>query len=49
MIAEVSAGHRTSKLFLHLAQRLTGRGDIKKPKGSLLLPIIEKLRAGRRK
>ena len=49
MIAEVAAGHRTSKMFLHLAQRLTGRGDIKKPKGSLLSPIIEKLRAGRRK
>ena len=49
MIAEVAAGHRTSKMFLNLAQRLTGRGDIKKPKGSLLSPIIEKLRAGRRK
>jgi pilus assembly protein CpaE len=49
MIAEVAAGHRTSRMFLQLAQRLTGRGDIKKPKASLLSPIIEKLRAGRRK
>ncbi len=49
MIAEVASGHRTSKMFLHLAQRLTGRGDVRKPKGSLLSPIIEKLRVGRRK
>ena len=49
MIAEISANHRTTKLFLQIAQRLTGRGETKKPKGSLLAPIIEKLRAGRRK
>jgi pilus assembly protein CpaE len=44
MIAEISATHRTSELFLQIAQRLTGRSETKKPKGSLLGPLIEKLR-----
>jgi pilus assembly protein CpaE len=44
MIAEISATHRTSELFLQIAQRLTGRSETKKPKGSLLAPLIEKLR-----
>jgi pilus assembly protein CpaE len=46
MIAEIAANHRTTKVFLQLAQRLTGR-EVKKPKGSFLSPIINKLRAGR--
>lgn len=45
MIAEISATHRTSELFLQIAQRLTGRSETKKPKGSLLAPLIEKLRS----
>src|SRR5207302_1945800 len=45
MIAEISATHRTTEMFLQIAQRLTGRGDAKKPKSSLLSPLIEKLRA----
>jgi pilus assembly protein CpaE len=45
MIAEISANHRTTKMFLQIAQRLTGRGETKKPRGSFLSPIIEKLRA----
>src|ERR1700755_1322910 len=45
MIAEVSAGHRTTEMFLQIAQRLTGRGETKKPRGSFLSPLIEKLRA----
>jgi pilus assembly protein CpaE len=45
MIAEISANHRISKLFVQIAQQLTGRGDAKKPRGSLLSPIIRKLRA----
>jgi pilus assembly protein CpaE len=45
MIAEISANHRTAKMLLQVAQRLTGRGDAKKPRGSFLSPIIEKLRA----
>jgi pilus assembly protein CpaE len=48
MIAEIAARHRTAKMFLQLAQRLTGRGDSKKPRGSLLSPIIEKLRSSGR-
>jgi len=45
MIAEVSASHRTTEMFLQIAQRLTGRGETKKPRGSFLSPLIEKLRA----
>jgi pilus assembly protein CpaE len=44
MIAEVSANHRTTEMFLQIAQRLTGRSESKKPRGSLLSPLIEKLR-----
>jgi pilus assembly protein CpaE len=44
MIAEISATHRTTEMFLQIAQRLTGRSEAKKPKGSLLSPLIEKLR-----
>jgi pilus assembly protein CpaE len=44
MIAEISARHRSAKMFLQIAQRLTGRGEAKKPKGSFLSPIIRKLR-----
>jgi pilus assembly protein CpaE len=45
MIAEIAAAHRTTEMFLQIAQRLTGRGETKKPKSSLLSPLIEKLRA----
>jgi len=45
MIAEISANHRTAKMFLQIAQRLTGRGETKKPRGSFFAPIIRKLRA----
>jgi pilus assembly protein CpaE len=45
MIAEISAGHRISQTFVHIAQQLTGRGDAKKPRGSLFSPLIRKLRA----
>jgi pilus assembly protein CpaE len=38
MIAELSASHRTSKLFLDMARKLTGHGE-EKPKSSLLAPI----------
>jgi pilus assembly protein CpaE len=44
MIAEIAAGHRTTKMLLQIAHRLTGRGETKK-KGSLLAPIINRLRA----
>src|SRR4051794_12940635 len=45
MIAEISANHRSTEMFLQIAQRLTGRGETKKPRGSFLSPLIEKLRA----
>src|SRR6478672_10041290 len=45
MIAEISTNHRSIEMFLQIAQRLTGRGETKKPKGSFLSPLIEKLRA----
>src|ERR1700748_189093 len=44
MIAETSANHKTTEMFLQMAQRLTGRSETKKPKGSFLSPLIEKLR-----
>ena len=47
MIAEIAASHRTTATFLQIAQRLTGRGETKKPRRSFLSPIIKKLRAGR--
>jgi pilus assembly protein CpaE len=45
MIAEINASHRTTEIFLQIAQRLTGRGETKKPRGSFLSPLLEKLRA----
>jgi pilus assembly protein CpaE len=45
MIAEIAASHRTTEMFLQIAQRLTGRGETKKPRKSFLPPFIEKLRA----
>jgi pilus assembly protein CpaE len=45
MIAEISASHRTAEIFLQIAQRLTGRGEAKKSRGSLLAPLIEKFRS----
>jgi pilus assembly protein CpaE len=44
MIAEISATHRATEMFLQIAQRLTGRGETKRPRGSFLSPLIEKLR-----
>src|SRR6201992_469140 len=44
MIAEISANHRTTEMFLQIAQRLTGRSEAKSPRGSLLSPLIDKLR-----
>jgi pilus assembly protein CpaE len=44
MIAELNAGHRTTEMFLQIAQRLTGRSETKKQRGGLLAPLISKLR-----
>jgi pilus assembly protein CpaE len=43
MIAEVSANHKTADMFRHLAQVLTGRGEVKRSRGSLLSPLLTKL------
>src|SRR5580704_16202130 len=45
MISEISAGHRISKTFVQIANQITGRGEPKKPRGSLFSPLIKKLRA----
>ena len=47
MIAEIAANHRTTKTFLQIARRLTGRPEPKKTRGAFLQPIIRKLRGGR--
>jgi pilus assembly protein CpaE len=39
MIAELSANHRTSQMFLDIARKLTGHGEARKPRGSLLAPL----------
>ena len=44
MIAEVSSGHRTAETFRSLAQTLTGRTEVKRSRGSLLTPLLEKLK-----
>jgi pilus assembly protein CpaE len=46
MIAEISANHRTTDMFLHMAQRMAGRGETKKPRGSFLAEIVKKVMAG---
>jgi len=43
MIAEVAAGRRTADMFRHLAQVLTGRAAVKKPRAGMLAPILGKL------
>ena len=45
MIAEISAGHRTTETFLQIAQQLTGHSVTKKRRRSFLPPFIQKLRA----
>ncbi|WP_426433844.1 AAA family ATPase [Bradyrhizobium genosp. P] len=47
MIAEVSARHRTTKTFLQIAQRLTGRPDLAEQRESFLSPILKKLQSRR--
>jgi pilus assembly protein CpaE len=45
MIAEISANHRTSKLFLEIAHKLTGLGETRKKSSSFLGPIMRKLQS----
>src|SRR5579859_5716741 len=39
IIAELSANHRTSQMFLDMARKLTGHAEMKRPRGSLLAPL----------
>jgi pilus assembly protein CpaE len=45
MIAEISERHRATRMFVQIAQQLTGYPDVKKSRGSFLSPIIGRLRA----
>ena len=44
MIAEVAKGHRTTETFQDLANRLAGRGEIRKPNRSLIAPLLKTLK-----
>jgi pilus assembly protein CpaE len=43
MIAEISANHRTTRMFQEIARRMTGRGETRRQQGSFLAPIIRKV------
>jgi pilus assembly protein CpaE len=43
MIQEIAAKHKTTELFLQMAQRLTGRAEAKTARNSLFAPILRKL------
>jgi pilus assembly protein CpaE len=45
MIEEIAAKHKVTEQFLQMAQRLTGRAEAKKPRSSLLPPMLGKLLA----
>jgi pilus assembly protein CpaE len=45
MIEEIAGKHKVTELFLQMAQRLTGRAEAKKPRSSLLSPLLGKLLA----
>ena len=51
MIQQISASHRTTAMFLQMAQRLTGHAVTKQSRSLLapIMPIIRKLRAGGRR
>jgi pilus assembly protein CpaE len=42
MIAEIAANHRTAETFRQLAQVLTGRGEVRRSRGNLLTPLLDK-------
>ncbi|HXZ21807.1 MAG TPA: CtpF protein [Pseudolabrys sp.] len=44
MIAEVAAGHKTTGMFRHMAQTLTGRVETKQARGGLLSPLLSRLK-----
>jgi len=44
MIAEISSGHRVAETIRQLAQVVTGRGEVKRARSTLLAPLLEKLK-----
>src|SRR5215471_9192997 len=48
MIAEASGGHKVTSMFRQIAQALTGRAEMKAPRGSLLSPLLSKLKLMKR-
>jgi pilus assembly protein CpaE len=48
MIAEVQASHKTAEMFRQLAQVLTGRAEAKRGGGSMLAPLLAKLKSMKR-
>jgi pilus assembly protein CpaE len=44
MIAEISANHKSVEMFRTIAQAMTGRAEVKKSRGNLLMPLLGKLR-----
>jgi pilus assembly protein CpaE len=44
MIAEIAANHRVTETFRQLAQVLSGRGEVKRSRGSLLAPLLDKFK-----
>jgi pilus assembly protein CpaE len=44
MIAEISSGHQVAQTFRQLAQVVTGRGEVKRSRSSLLAPILDKFK-----
>src|SRR5258705_8682956 len=44
MIAQIAANHRTTAMFLQMAQRLTGHAVTKKSRTLFLMPILKKLK-----
>ncbi|HVV63663.1 MAG TPA: AAA family ATPase [Pseudolabrys sp.] len=44
MIAEVSANHKSAEMFRLLAQILTGRAEVKRSRGGLLSPLLNKFK-----
>ena len=43
MISEVAANHKVAEMFMHMAQLLTGRAEVKKPRSGLIPPMLQKL------
>jgi pilus assembly protein CpaE len=47
MIAQISARHRTTQMFLQIAQRMTGHAVTKRSRASFLTPILKKLQGAK--